>query len=124
MSETPHPDPLPQGEGGSTPLVCRVDALDPPERARQRTLVSEISGALAGVEELADGYAVRFPARPFLFLRLAEWIELERRCCPFLTIQLELRRQEREIRVSLTGASGVKDFLRAELPSLAAAPDG
>ena len=33
-------------------------------------------------EELPNGYALRFPAKPFLFLRIARWIELERACCP------------------------------------------
>jgi hypothetical protein len=102
------------------PLTCRLDALDPRERARHASLVRELSGSIAGIAELPDGYVVRFPSRPFLFLRLAEWIELERACCPFLRIGLELARASGEFRVSLTGPPGAKELLAAELPSFTA----
>jgi hypothetical protein len=99
-----------------TPLACRIDALGPGERARHRALVAEVTAAAAAIEELPEGYAIRFPARPYLFLRLAEWIELERACCPFLSIRLQFEREERAIRVSLSGPAGTKRFLQAELP--------
>jgi hypothetical protein len=99
-----------------THLACRIDAFGPRERARHRALVAEVTAAAAAIEELPEGYAIRFPARPYLFLRLAEWIELERACCPFLSIRLQFERDERAIRVSLSGPPGTKRFLRAELP--------
>jgi hypothetical protein len=105
------------------PFACRIDAFDAAKRERYRSLLRELSQALADVEELSDGFALRFPARPYLFLRLSEWIELERTCCPFLTIRLDLERADSRFRVSLRGPEGVKDFLRAELPlTVSAAP--
>ena len=95
-------------------LACRIDALGPVQRARHRALVAELVAAAEAVEELSDGYAIRFPARPYLFLRLAEWIELERGCCPFLAIRLEFDR-DRRIRVFLQGPAGTKRILEAEL---------
>ncbi len=97
------------------PVACRLDAFDERERARHRQLASELRAAMTDVEELADGYAVRFPGKPFLFLRIARWIELERACCPFLTIRLEIERSAPAYRVRLTGPEGAKDVLRAEL---------
>ena len=97
------------------PLACRMDALDAAGRARHGTLVAELKSNVQALEELPEGYAIRFPARPYLFLRVAEWIELERACCPFLTIRLELEHANHSMRVSLTGPAGTKDFLRAEL---------
>jgi hypothetical protein len=96
-------------------VACRLDAFDASGRAQHGQLVTEILTAMSDVEELADGYALRFPATPFLFLRLARWIELERACCPFLTIRLEIERARAAYRVWLTGPEGAKDVLRTEL---------
>lgn len=100
-------------------LACRRDALDAKQRGRHAQLSGELAAAAIGIEELAEGYAVRFPARPFLFLRLAEWVELERVCCSFLEIGLEFERAAGSFRVSLTGPAGAKAILRSELGLLA-----
>ena len=100
-------------------LACRLDALDAGARSRHATLLRELAASVAGVTELPDGYLVRFPARPFLFLRLAEWIEIERACCPFLRIGVELGRGSGEFRVSVTGPPGAKELLASELPAFA-----
>lgn len=98
------------------PLACRMEALDSKQRARHAELLSELAGAVTNVEELPDGIAVRFPARPYVFLRLAEWMELERACCPFLDFGLIFENRVPTMRLDLRGPAGVKDFLRAELP--------
>ena len=95
--------------------ACRPDAFHEISREEHRRLVGELLGAMTDTEELPDGYALRFPAKPFLFLRIARWIELERACCPFLTIRLEIERATPAYRVALTGPDGTKDVLRAEL---------
>ncbi|MDQ5872541.1 MAG: hypothetical protein M3547_10110 [Acidobacteriota bacterium] len=98
-----------------TSVACRLDAFDESGRAEHRRLAGELLAAMTDVEELADGFAVRFPAKPFLFLRISRWIELERACCPFLTIRLEIEQSVPAYRVALTGPEGTKDVLRAEL---------
>jgi hypothetical protein len=103
-----------------TPVACRLDAFDAAGRAEHGRLARELLAAASPVEELPDGFALRFPAKPFLFLRISRWIELERACCPFLTIRLELDRSSSAYRVSLTGPAGTKDVLRAELLRLPA----
>ena len=98
------------------PLACRSDALGPAGRVRLAALVAELAEAQPAVEELENGFAFRFPSRPYLFLRVAEWIGLERQCCPFLEIGLAFEHPTASIRVSVTGPAGTKDVLRAELP--------
>ena len=102
------------------PVACRLDAFDAAARAEHGRLARELLAAASAIEELADGYAVRFPAKPFLFLRIARWIELERACCPFLTIRLDFERPAPGYRVSLTGPEGAKEVVRAELLRLPA----
>ena len=98
------------------PIACRMEVLGEPGRARHAALLAELASAGPAVEELAEGFAFRFPSRPYLFLRVAEWIGLERECCPFLAIRLEIEHANRSLRVSVTGPAGTKDLLRAELP--------
>ena len=94
---------------GERELACRIDALGSVQRARHRTLLAELIAAAEAVEELPDGYAIRFPARPYLFLRLAEWVELERACCPFLSIRLEFDREAaRGLRLDIPAGSSVR----------------
>jgi hypothetical protein len=96
-------------------LVCRIEALTATERRRQAFLAQELKDSLEDVEELEDGFAVRFPARPMLFLRLSEWIELERACCPFLRLGVRFENPGKRIRLELRGPAGVKEFLESEL---------
>jgi hypothetical protein len=103
------------------PLACRIDALDSKQRERHGELLRELAGAVTSVEETPDGIAVRFPARPYVFLRLAEWMELERACCPFLQFGLIFENRVPTMRLDLRGPAGVKEFLRAELPFVPAA---
>ncbi|HSD72042.1 MAG TPA: hypothetical protein VLE54_04590 [Thermoanaerobaculia bacterium] len=100
----------------SEPLACRLDALDSAERERHAQLFRELAASVADVEELPDGLAIRFPSKPYVFLRLAEWMELERACCPFLEFGLIFENRVPTMRLELRGPEGVKDFLRAELP--------
>jgi hypothetical protein len=93
-----------------------MDALDPKQRERHGDLLRELARAVTDVEELPDGLAVRFPARPYVFLRLAEWMELERACCPFLELGLIFENRVPTMRLDLRGPAGVKEFLRGELP--------
>ena len=97
------------------PVACGLVEFDEVSRGEHRRLAGELLGAMTGSEELPNGYALRFPAKPFLFLRIARWIELERACCPFLTIRLEIERSTPAYRVELTGPDGTKDVLEKEL---------
>ena len=46
----------------------------------------------------------------------AEWIALERKCCPFLTFRIVVAGAQPGFTLALTGPPGVKEFLTAELP--------
>lgn len=106
--------PLEGTAGRDIPIACELEAFDAGERRRHAELRQAMKRARLEVQELPDGYAFLFPDEPSLFLQIAEWITLERRCCPFFAFSLELP-PAGPIRLSLTGGEGVKDFLRAEL---------
>jgi hypothetical protein len=97
------------------PIACDPNALTPAERERHRTLVGALMHAVAGRAELDHGFELRVDLAKLDLPTLAEWIALERRCCPFLDFTIELAAGDGPVRLALRGGDGVKDFLRAEM---------
>lgn len=103
-----------EGASPDPPLACLPHVLDKAERQRQQELLESVHAVRVETRELPNGFAFRLPAEAQVFRDAAEWVSLERRCCPFLEFSLEWRRDD-TVWVHLTGGPGVKDFLRAEL---------
>lgn len=98
-----------------TVLACRLEAFNEEQRERYRSIRRQMSSAVEGVRELPDGYALRFPMEGSLFMTLAEFITLERLCCSFLNLGLEVAAENGPLWLRLTGGAGVKTFLRDEI---------
>jgi hypothetical protein len=107
------------------PLVCRLDALSASQRSRQQVLAERLARAIVEKTELPNGFLFaldlsRLPAdaagAPFCVVEVAEWVDLEARCCPFLDFGIELPGKGSLVRLLLTGGKGVKEFLENELP--------
>jgi hypothetical protein len=96
------------------PIACRANALDKTQRQRQQELLRLVRTSAQATQDLPDGYAFRLAADPALFQQAAEWVTLERRCCPFVEFGLEWRKDD-TVWIRLTGGPGVKDFLTAEI---------
>jgi len=92
-----------------------MSALDQDQRKRHDILTRNLLAKHVEIEELADGYGLRFPNDRSLFTALSEWATLEQLCCPFLTLTIESQHDQGPIWLRVSGRDGVKDFLRAEL---------
>jgi len=101
-------------EPTTSEFFCDMTALSAPERARHQELAKLLRPAVLETKELADGYAARLPADLSIVLSLAEFVVLERRCCPFFTLALELDRDDGPLWLRITGGEGIKPFIRAE----------
>ncbi len=97
-------------------LACRLDVFEGAEKAQYETLRRAMRSGMQEARELSDGYAIRLTPDPVLFQQSAQWITLERRCCPFLTLGLEWSDGDR-VWLKLTGGPGVKAFLASMLAS-------
>lgn len=95
------------------PIVCTRSDLPAAERERQRTLVLDLLKTALETRELENGFLLRFPAESLI--PVAELVEIERCCCPFLDIRIETRAKEPGVFLTLEGPAGTKDVLRAEL---------
>jgi hypothetical protein len=103
--------PLGSGEGGET-FACDMKALSKAERGRYQKVSRALRTAVEETSELRDGYAFRLPARGLM--TAAEWVSLERRCCPFFTFTLEQSRDGGPVWLRVTGSEGAKEFMREE----------
>jgi hypothetical protein len=97
-----------------SPLACNAGALNQRQRERIRALLSELRARHQEVKELPTGYTLRLPGEPSMIHDAAEFITLERLCCPFFDFALEAEREGGPIRLTLTGREGVKELARTE----------
>jgi hypothetical protein len=94
-------------------LACNMSALNPVEREIHRTLLLQLSRQFQELRELPDGFAFLFPGTALE--TIAQFVPLERKCCPFLDFILEVERHDGPVRLTIKGPEGVKKFLIMDL---------
>ncbi len=67
--------------------------------------------------ELADGYAFQIKSNRVSVVEVAEWVDLERKYCPFFDFQVDLHGAEGALWLSLAGREGTKQFIEEEFRS-------
>jgi hypothetical protein len=93
------------------PLACDLDAIGAADRARYNELRRMLAASAVGKRELPDGIAVQIATERMTLAQVAEWISLERKCCPFLEFRIDVAPASGPVWISLTGRAGVKVFL-------------
>lgn len=93
------------------PLACNPHAIRAEDRSRYRDLVAKLRTAIREHRELRDGYALGVDTQALTLTELAEWIGMERRCCPFLTFQIEVTGAAEAARLTMRGPKGAKAIL-------------
>jgi hypothetical protein len=93
----------------AAPIACNLGALAPADRARRAALAEQMLDRVERIEETVDGFALRVDAS--LARDSLEWFLLERRCCPFLRLELDFAPGEGPLWLRLRGGPGVKEFL-------------
>jgi hypothetical protein len=94
-------------------LACDLGALSREDQARRSALASRVSSRFREVQETSDGYAARLDADPTLVQDALDWLLLERRCCPFLRLELRFEPSVGPVWLRFGGGQGVKEFLAA-----------
>ena len=95
------------------PLACNPKAIRAAERPRYNDLMKRLRAAVQNRTELTDGYAYKLDTQQITLPEVAEWITMERLCCPFLTFQLDVKGNG-ESALTLRGPEGAKEILREE----------
>ncbi len=109
---------LASAQDGSTPaLACNLKAIAAAERPRYDDLMKRLRASVSKRVENADGYAFNLTGRTISLRDVAEWISMERLCCPFLTFQLYVSGSQADWTLTLTGPRGAKAILQEEFPA-------
>ena len=98
-----------------------MSVLSPAQRERHLATSRELFSSLRQMRELADGYEFRIEGANVI-LQAAEFVSLERLCCPFLNFNIEVEAENGSVWLRLTGRDGVKAFVREEISGLLGVP--
>ena len=96
------------------PIACNPGAFNPEERAKWRDLGDRLIRAPRARRELPDGYALEFDRSPETLRDLAQFVDYESRCCPFIDFTLKVPAGGHSISLELTGRPAVKKLLDEE----------
>src|SRR5689334_14486663 len=91
-----------------SPIACDMSAIEPSEKARHVANAGELFRAVEEIRELPGGYGFRLPNDAGTLLKAAEFVSLERLCCPFLGFVLEVEPEGGPAWLRLNGREGVK----------------
>ena len=100
---------------------CKKEAafkckLTTPEfRERKATVIAELKGIMKKKKELKDGYSYKFAGSDDVVAKLNEFIKTEKECCDFLSFNLVVSKDKSAAWLEITGAEGVKEFIKSEL---------
>ncbi len=96
------------------PIACDLTALEPDVRATHMdAAVRLLRDDAAEATEIQGGYGFRYNADQYE--QVVQFIEKERRCCPFFTFNLEVTPAQGPLWLRITGGEGVKEFIQCEL---------
>lgn len=101
-----------------SPLACDMTAIPAEQRPLHLAQSRELFSQVDETRELPDGYEFRFAAEQDLLKRLADFVSLEKLCCPFLSFGIEVEAENGPVWLRLTGREGVKAFIQEEVRGL------
>lgn len=92
------------------PIACYL--TDKKLQARRKDFLDKAAAKMIASSELENGFEYRFPLSDSILQDLAEIVDLERKCCPFLSFRLVLESEKDFVSLSLTGAEGTKEIIK------------
>jgi hypothetical protein len=105
-------------EKNQSPLACDMTAIPAEQRPVHLAQSRELFSQIEETRELSDGYEFRFAGEQNVLQWLADFISLEKLCCPFLSFVIEIEAENGPVWLRLTGREGVKEFIREEVRGL------
>jgi hypothetical protein len=107
---------MPAATGPTEPLACVSDAIPAAERAAHFALLERLFGeAVLERVELEEGVAFRFSDNERN--SLTRFAANERKCCPFLEIEIDPTPAGDGLWLRLTGPAGARALLETVLPT-------
>jgi hypothetical protein len=91
------------------PIACNRNGLTPEQRVRQEAVGQRLRALVREVVETEDGYRFALADEGNTCGTVGEFVDIERRCCPFLEFDVEASGES--VSMSVRGGPGVKTFI-------------
>ena len=105
-------DSVPWSMANHAECTCRLAGAEFRDRV---TASSKVLRSAQSCNELRGGYAFEFETSSERLHQLAELIDAERQCCPFLTFVLQVPAHKNALILKIKGPEGAKQLIRTEL---------
>jgi hypothetical protein len=105
-------------DNAPSPIACDMSVLSPAQRQTHLANSRELFASVQAITELPDGYEFKVVDDANVIVKLAEFVTLEKLCCPFLNFAIDVEAEGGPLRLRLTGRDGVKEFIREEVSGL------
>ena len=93
----------------SLPVACSL--IDSELQERRRDVLQKVRSVVSEVEEIENGFRYRFPSDDGRITELANLVELEHRCGPFLRFKITVEPGDGAMWFEMTRPQGTKEFL-------------
>jgi hypothetical protein len=100
------------GNGSRATHCLRHDSVVSCGAPPIRHAATQVLNTLTRVRETPTGFLLQI-TRPASIAAIAEWMEIEHRCCAFLDIDLSLR-ADGTTWIQIGGSAAIKEFLKEE----------
>ena len=102
-------------QAGEAPIACNPGAFTGEDHGKWQALGKRLIAENKGRRELANGFAFELDRTPVTLREVAEFVEFESKCCPFVDFTVRVPSGGRGVLLEMTGREGVKEMLAAEL---------
>jgi hypothetical protein len=92
-----------------SPIACTLTEAQ--IRERRREILDPFRAKISRSEILANGYAYVIETFPSILIEVARLVDLERRCCPFLSFNIGVQAGNQSIRLEITGPPEAKSVI-------------
>lgn len=98
-----------------SPFACDMSAIALEQRGAHVATIEKLFRSVESISELANGYRFQLGNHSEVLQTVAQFIALERLCCPFFGFGVEVVGEGGPVFLSLTGREDVKPFIMAEI---------
>ena len=91
------------------PIACTL--TDAQLRQRRQLIMDAFRNVRVSVTELPGGYGYTFAATSEALLQIAQLVDMERECCPFLTFKIVVEAGRCPMRLEVTGPAEAKALI-------------
>lgn len=95
------------------PIACTLTSAE--LQTRKDALLAFFHAHVQEIKDLGNGYSFKFVNQAGLTIELLHLIEMERKCCAFLTFKLIFTEDNGPIWLEISGTGETKQFLDNEL---------